>query len=88
MHDYYNLRRGYLSIHGHVISLYFYPFPHPLTGTGKTYTMLGNTDEHGIMSRALDDLLLAVDTTIGMKHEITMSYLEVRCMSSIHLCYS
>lgn len=51
-----------------------------LTGTGKTYTMLGTDREPGIYIRALDDLFKALEgTTEEMDYRVSMSYLEVKC---------
>ena len=55
-----------------------------LTGAGKTYTMLGTNQDHGIMVLTLNDLFHKINETQEDKiYRVTMSYLEVKPCSSI-----
>lgn len=49
-----------------------------VTGAGKTYTMLGNNDDPGIMMMALNVLFQEMERTReDMVYKVSMSYLEV-----------
>lgn len=52
-------------------------FAYGATGAGKTYTMLGNGEEPGIMARALADLFSIVETTKDKQFKIKLFYIEV-----------
>ncbi|XP_072029588.1 kinesin-like protein KIF19 [Amphiura filiformis] len=53
-------------------------FAYGATGAGKTYTMLGNDDEPGIMARALNDLFHEMESKVeDSVFKVTMSYLEI-----------
>lgn len=53
-------------------------FAYGATGSGKTYTMVGEDENPGIMVRALKDLFKEVDHHRELKlYEVTMSYLEI-----------
>lgn len=46
--------------------------------------MLGTDKEPGIMARALNDLFFEMDKTKeDMKYKVSMSYLEVSCLSVV-----
>ncbi|XP_002735267.1 kinesin-like protein KIF19 [Saccoglossus kowalevskii] len=53
-------------------------FAYGATGAGKTYTMLGQDNDPGIMARTLNDLFTAMeDTSENQVYKVTMSYLEI-----------
>ncbi|GFG34639.1 hypothetical protein Cfor_03711 [Coptotermes formosanus] len=53
-------------------------FAYGATGSGKTYTMVGNTQQPGIMVRALNDLFQSVqESKHPEQYTVTMSYLEI-----------
>ena len=47
------------------------------TGTGKTYTMLGNSSNFGIMIRVIKDLFIKVNKNKNKKYNIKISYIEI-----------
>ena len=47
------------------------------TGSGKTYTMVGNNQENGIMIRAIDDLFLKLDNEKNKDFTVHISYIEL-----------
>uniref|UniRef100_T1E1R7 Kinesin-like protein n=1 Tax=Cupiennius salei TaxID=6928 RepID=T1E1R7_CUPSA len=51
-------------------------FAYGATGSGKTYTMVGEDENPGIMVRALKDLFKEVDTKHKI-YDVSMSYLEI-----------
>ncbi|XP_054715298.1 kinesin-like protein KIF19 [Uloborus diversus] len=51
-------------------------FAYGATGSGKTYTMVGDQRNPGIMVRALNDLFSEVETK-NKVYQVTMSYLEI-----------
>ncbi|XP_069695410.1 kinesin-like protein KIF19 isoform X2 [Periplaneta americana] len=53
-------------------------FAYGATGSGKTHTMVGNSQQPGIMVRALNDLFKTVkDSENPEQFAVTMSYLEI-----------
>ena len=52
-------------------------FAYGATGTGKTYTMLGNGLNVGIMIRAIKDLFLLINNKKDKKYIIKISYIEI-----------
>ncbi|XP_077979371.1 kinesin-like protein KIF19 [Glandiceps talaboti] len=53
-------------------------FAYGATGAGKTYTMLGQDENPGIMARTLNDLFHAMEATKeDLIYKVTMSYLEI-----------
>nr|XP_053653604.1 kinesin-like protein KIF19 [Cherax quadricarinatus] len=52
-------------------------FAYGATGAGKTFTMVGTTEQPGIMVRALNDLFNTLDSERNSKAKISMSYLEI-----------
>ena len=52
-------------------------FAYGATGTGKTYTMLGNGLNVGIMIRAIKDLFLLINNKKNKKYIIKISYIEI-----------
>ncbi|XP_023715560.1 kinesin-like protein KIF19 isoform X3 [Cryptotermes secundus] len=53
-------------------------FAYGATGSGKTHTMVGNSEQPGIMVRALNDIFQAVkDSANPEQFTVTMSYLEI-----------
>ena len=60
------------------VQLHTYTIP-PITGTGKTYTMLGTDAEPGIMVLTLNDLFRRMEQDQHvMKYRATIAYLEVQ----------
>ena len=54
-------------------------FAYGPTGTGKTFTMLGTSEEPGIMYLTLNELYGQIDRKAeDMTYKVTISYLEVR----------
>ncbi|KAK0173881.1 hypothetical protein PV328_007022 [Microctonus aethiopoides] len=53
-------------------------FAYGATGAGKTHTMVGSSEEPGVMVRALNDIFLAArQLSDSVDVEVTMSYLEI-----------
>ena len=52
-------------------------FAYGATGSGKTYTMVGDKSNHGIMIRALNDLFNALSEVKDKKYNVNISYIEV-----------
>ena len=52
-------------------------FAYGATGSGKTYTMVGDKSNHGIMIRALNDLFNALSEEKEKKFNVEISYIEV-----------
>ena len=52
-------------------------FAYGATGTGKTYTMLGNSLNVGIMIRAIKDLFLSINNKKDKRYIIKLSYIEI-----------
>jgi kinesin family protein 18/19 len=52
-------------------------FAYGATGAGKTYTMVGNGDNPGVMVRSLNDLFTLVEKQEAKFCKITISYIEV-----------
>merc|ERR1719150_3330362 len=52
-------------------------FAYGATGGGKTYTMVGQPDNPGIMVRALNQLFRAMEESTESFYKVTMSYLEI-----------
>ena len=52
-------------------------FAYGATGTGKTYTMLGNGADFGIMIRSIKDLFILINNNIDKKYIIKISYIEI-----------
>jgi kinesin family protein 18/19 len=52
-------------------------FAYGATGAGKTYTMLGNGEEPGIMARSLADLFTIIENTRDKEFKIKLFYVEV-----------
>lgn len=52
-------------------------FAYGATGAGKTYTMVGNGDNPGVMVRSLSDLFNLVEKQVDKDFKIQISYLEV-----------
>ena len=54
-------------------------FAYGATGAGKTHTMLGSTDEPGVMVQTVEELYRRIEAgTSEWKTEVAISYLEVR----------
>ncbi|KAG8279923.1 Kinesin-like protein kif19 [Homalodisca vitripennis] len=51
-------------------------FAYGATGAGKTHTMVGSSQEPGIMVRALNDLFHTIDKQ-GHDYSVSLSYLEI-----------
>ena len=47
------------------------------TGSGKTYTMVGNNKENGIMIRSINDLFLKLNNEKNKDFSVYISYIEV-----------
>ena len=47
------------------------------TGSGKTYTMVGNNQESGIMIRSINDLFLKLNNEKNKDYSVHISYIEV-----------
>ena len=47
------------------------------TGSGKTYTMVGNNKENGIMIRTINDLFLKLNNEKNKDFSVYISYIEV-----------
>ena len=47
------------------------------TGSGKTYTMVGNNKESGIMIRSINDLFLKLNNEKNKDYSVHISYIEV-----------
>ena len=52
-------------------------FAYGATGSGKTYTMVGDNLNHGIMIRALNDLFNALNEVKDKEYNVNISYVEV-----------
>ena len=52
-------------------------FAYGATGSGKTYTMVGDNLNHGIMIRALNDLFNALSEVKDKEYNVNISYIEV-----------
>ena len=52
-------------------------FAYGATGSGKTYTMVGNDNEPGVMIRALNDLFTVLNEEKEKKFNVEISYIEV-----------
>lgn len=53
-------------------------FCYGATGAGKTYTMLGTTDNPGVMVLAIKDLFAKIrQRSLDGAHSVSLSYLEV-----------
>ena len=52
-------------------------FAYGATGSGKTYTMVGNDNEPGVMIRALNDLFNTLNEEKEKKFSVEISYVEV-----------
>ncbi|KAF4522710.1 hypothetical protein B566_EDAN012727 [Ephemera danica] len=52
-------------------------FAYGATGSGKTYTMLGNPQNPGITTQLMDKLYLSLDQLEDTKVEVLVSYLEI-----------
>jgi kinesin family protein 18/19 len=52
-------------------------FAYGATGAGKTYTMVGNGENPGVMVRSLSDLFDLVEKQVDKNYKAKISYLEV-----------
>ncbi|KAK1931189.1 Kinesin-like protein KIF19 [Phytophthora citrophthora] len=69
-------------IHGVLNGFNATVFAYGCTGAGKTHTMLGTTEEPGIMARTLEDLFRNIERVHGdptghVQYRVTVSFLEV-----------
>ena len=52
-------------------------FAYGATGSGKTYTMLGTSNEKGIMSRSIADLFKLLNNYKNKEYKMEVSYIEI-----------
>jgi kinesin family protein 18/19 len=52
-------------------------FAYGTTGSGKTYTMTGNTDSPGIMYLIIEDMFKKIQLITEKEFEIRVSYVEI-----------
>ena len=52
-------------------------FAYGATGSGKTYTMVGDDKNPGIMIRAISDLFNALNQVKNVKYNVSISYIEI-----------
>lgn len=52
-------------------------FAYGATGAGKTFTMVGNNDNPGVMVRSLSDLFELLENQMDKNYKAKLSYLEV-----------
>ena len=52
-------------------------FAYGATGSGKTYTMVGDDKNPGIMIRAISDLFNALNQVNDIKYNVSISYIEI-----------
>jgi len=52
-------------------------FAYGTTGSGKTYTMTGNTETPGIMYLIIEDMFKKIELDIDKTYEIRVSYVEI-----------
>ena len=52
-------------------------FAYGATGSGKTYTMLGTSNEKGIMTRSISDLFILLNSYKNKEFKMKVSYIEI-----------